>query len=50
MYVGDNCSIAIHCRSHVFTVSELFAIAQLHSSQEEWDAHEDTEKYDEYAS
>ena len=45
MYVGDNCNIVIHCRNHVFTVSELFELAQLHSTQEEWDAHEDREKF-----
>ena len=45
MYVGDNCNIAIHCRNHVFTVSELFELAQLYSTQEEWDAHEDREKF-----
>ena len=28
LFVGDNCDIAIHCRGHVFTVSELFNIAQ----------------------
>lgn len=42
LYVGDNCNIAIHCRNHVFTVSELFDIAQLYSSQEKWDAHEES--------
>lgn len=46
MYVGDNCGIVIHCRGHEFTISELFNIAQLHSTQEQWDAHEETEKYE----
>ena len=41
MYVGDYCNIAIHCRNHVFTISELFDIAQLYSSKEKWDAHEE---------
>ena len=45
MYVGDNCNIAIHCRDHVFTVSELFEIAQLNSTQEEWDDHAE-ERYE----
>ena len=41
MYVGDNCSIAVHCRGHVFTIAELFNIAQLHSTKESWDAHDE---------
>lgn len=41
MYVNDNCQTAIHCRGHVFTISELFDIAQLYSSPEKWDAHEE---------
>ena len=43
LYVGACCNIAIHCRNHVFTISELFDIAQLYSSKEKWDAHEETE-------
>lgn len=42
MWVNDNCQLKIHCRNHVFTVSELFDIAQLYSSQEKWDAHEES--------
>lgn len=46
MYVGDNCNIVIHCRGHVFTVSELFTIAQTYLTQNQWDAH-DEDAYDE---
>ena len=46
LFVGDSCDIAIHCRGHVFTVSELFNIAQKYSTQEDWDAHEEHEKYE----
>jgi hypothetical protein len=42
MWVNDNCQLKLHCRNHVFTVSELFDIAQLYSSQEKWDAHEES--------
>jgi hypothetical protein len=42
MWVNDNCQLKLHCRNHVFTVSELFDIAQLYSSQEKWDAHKET--------
>jgi hypothetical protein len=42
MWVNDCCQLKIHCRNHVFTVSELFDIAQLYSSQEKWDAHEES--------
>lgn len=42
MWVNDNCQLKLHCRNHIFTVSELFDIAQLYSSQEKWDAHEES--------
>lgn len=45
MWVNDNCQLKVHCRNHVFTISELFDIVQLHSPKEKWDAHEETEDY-----
>jgi hypothetical protein len=43
MWVNDYCQTAIHCRGYVFTISELFDIAQLHCSPEKLEAHEDVE-------
>lgn len=44
MYVKDYCQTAIHCRGYVFTISELFDLAQLHCSPEKLEAHEETGK------
>jgi hypothetical protein len=41
MYVTDYCRTRIHCRGYVFTISELFDIAQLHCSDDKLEAHED---------
>ena len=41
MYVGDYSQTKIHCRGYVFTISELFDIAQIHCSEEKLAAHEE---------
>lgn len=44
MWVNDYCPTKVHCRGLVFTISELFDIAQIHCSSEKLEAHEDVEQ------